>query len=218
MRSVRVGLAAALLLLVFGVHPARAATPHDVSIKNTSFMPATVTVNPGDKVVWTHRDGGTPHSVTSDPESSETFDSSPTCPASGCMTQGSVFEHTFNSVGSFSYHCRVHSSMHGTVVVQLATTTTMRPTTTTARPVATTRATATTARATTSSSFTETTETIALDTTTSEETTTTAGQVAIKTKGDGGGNGLAIAALVVAILGVLGAGGYAIYRLQANRL
>ena len=213
MRFLRIGLVAIALLLVMS--PAHAANA-PVAIKDVAYQPATINVHPGDTVVWTHNDGSTPHSVTSDAGSGEAFDSSPTCPASGCMTQGEVFTHTFNTIGTFAYHCRVHSSMHGTVIVAAlatTTTTTIKPTTTTARPAVTT--TVKKATTTTSSFETTTTEFLDLSTTTSEESTTstTEGQVAIKTKSSGS-NGAALVVLILAIAGVLGGGGYALYRLR----
>jgi plastocyanin len=30
---------------------------------------------------------------------------------------GSTFGHTFATAGTFAYHCKIHSTMHGTVVV-----------------------------------------------------------------------------------------------------
>ena len=81
--------------------------PHEsVSIVNFAFSPTTITIKAGTTVTWTNNDS-TPHTVTSDIGSftSQTL-----------QTQGS-FSHTFNVVGTYSYHCRIHPSMHGTVVV-----------------------------------------------------------------------------------------------------
>jgi plastocyanin len=36
---------------------------------------------------------------------------------SGTLGGGSTFSHRFGSVGTFAYHCAIHSSMSGTVVV-----------------------------------------------------------------------------------------------------
>jgi plastocyanin len=215
MRGLRSLIGVLLVIAAAGLGVGRAeAANAAVAIQNISYQPATVTIQPGDTVVWTHADGETPHTVTSD---TGAFDSSPTCAgAAGCMTGGDTFNHTFNAVGSFAYHCKIHSSMHGTVVVQAATTTT-RATTTTTRPTTTSRATTSTVRSTTSSIDTSTTAILDLETTTSEDTTSTTGNLAINEKKDGGTNGAAVAALIVAILGVLGGGGYALYRLRAGR-
>jgi plastocyanin len=78
-----------------------------VSIKNLAFNPATVTIHVGDSVIWTNNDGFA-HTVTAD---GGTF-GSPNLPA------GATFSHTFNSAGEFAYHCAIHLSMKGKVVVQ----------------------------------------------------------------------------------------------------
>jgi plastocyanin len=78
-----------------------------VSIENFSFSPATITVKKGTTVTWTNNDT-TAHTVTAD--SGNAFDS-------GTMEQGKTFSHTFNSTGTFKYHCTLHSDMHGTVTV-----------------------------------------------------------------------------------------------------
>src|SRR4030067_1239046 len=83
------------------------ATVHNVSIIDFSFSPATVTVNIGDTVRWTHN-GAFFHTSTSN---TLIWDS-------GTMTNGSIFDFQFNSSGSFPVHCSFHSlSMTGTVNV-----------------------------------------------------------------------------------------------------
>lgn len=37
---------------------------------------------------------------------------------SGLLAQNATYVHTFATVGSFTYHCTQHSSMHGSVTVQ----------------------------------------------------------------------------------------------------
>ncbi|HTM57849.1 MAG TPA: plastocyanin/azurin family copper-binding protein [Candidatus Udaeobacter sp.] len=36
---------------------------------------------------------------------------------SGNISNGTTFSHTFNTAGSFPYHCTIHSGMTGTIVV-----------------------------------------------------------------------------------------------------
>ena len=205
------GLGAAALLML-ATWPAKAATTHDVSIHNTSYDPPSIAIPVGDSIKWTNTETlPTNHTVTSD---NGKFTGSPQ------LTPGTTFTIAFTAAGTYPYHCEIHSTMHGTVVVQapVTTTVTTRPPATTARPVATTRATTATTRATSSTSVgPTTTETLALETSTTEEsTTTTTGDVAINADDGGGTNGLAIAGLVLAIMAVLGGGGYAIYRLRAG--
>jgi plastocyanin len=77
-----------------------------VEIKGLAFNPASITVKTGTTVIWTNNDSTT-HTVTLDDGSVD----------SGNVTAGSTFEHPFGVAGTFAYHCKIHSSMHGTVTV-----------------------------------------------------------------------------------------------------
>jgi plastocyanin len=116
---VKIRHAAALLgaVLWFVLAVAGPALAGSVSIVDNSYSPATVTINAGDSVTWTNN-GEAAHSVTS---TDGLFDSSPNCPGNidDCIQPGENYTHTFNSVGSFDYYCRVHGfTMAGTVVVE----------------------------------------------------------------------------------------------------
>lgn len=78
-----------------------------VTIQNMAFSPATLTVKVGDKVTWTNQDS-VGHSATADDNS---FDTS-------VIAQGQSGSTTFNKAGTYTYHCSVHPSMHGTIIVQ----------------------------------------------------------------------------------------------------
>jgi plastocyanin len=80
---------------------------NSVSIENFSFNPAEITTQAGTEVTWTNNDSVT-HTVVSD---SNDFDS-------GNIDPGATFKHTFESAGTFSYHCKIHPSMTGKVIVQ----------------------------------------------------------------------------------------------------
>jgi plastocyanin len=84
------------------------ATPA-VRIVDFAFTPATLTVQAGTRVTWTHA-GQAPHTVTSD---TGAFDS-------GRLMNGQTFTFTFTSAGSFAYHCEIHPNMQARVVVQAA--------------------------------------------------------------------------------------------------
>jgi len=99
-----------------------ASTPksYDIEISGYSFLPSTLTINVGDDVTWTNMDSA-PHTVTSDSgselnsgtlsgESSGGYYSSP--------TSGGTYSHTFSSAGTYAYHCNLHASMKGTIVVE----------------------------------------------------------------------------------------------------
>ena len=77
-----------------------------VEIKDLAFNPASITAKTGTKVTWTNNDNTT-HTVTFDDNAVD----------SGDVNVGSTFDHTFATAGTFAYHCKIHSSMHGTVTV-----------------------------------------------------------------------------------------------------
>jgi len=79
----------------------------DVCMQDIAFAPDSVTVSAGDTVEWTNLDSTT-HTVTADDDA---FDS-------GDLGDGDTFEFTFDEAGEYTYHCSIHSSMTGTVVVQ----------------------------------------------------------------------------------------------------
>jgi plastocyanin len=110
---VRRALAAAALCGVLAApasgHPGHA--PPTVSISVYSFNPDTINVVEGDIVQWNWDGPDTGHSVTSDADSTETFDSGVR------NTVGASFTYFFGTAGTYKYHCKMHDSMHGTVVV-----------------------------------------------------------------------------------------------------
>ncbi len=80
---------------------------HLVNITNFAFSPAIDTVAVGDTVTWRNNDSAG-HTVTSD---------AGTELQSPVIGQGSSFEHIFMSAGTYTYHCTIHTSMHGVVIV-----------------------------------------------------------------------------------------------------
>jgi plastocyanin len=87
---------------------AAAAKEVQVSIASLKFSPASVTVSPGDTVVWTN-DDDRGHTVVSDDGSF----------SSGEIGQGAKFHQQFAKAGEFTYHCDHHSRMRGKVVVKV---------------------------------------------------------------------------------------------------
>jgi plastocyanin len=83
------------------------AGTNEVNIANFVYSPETITVKVGDKVTWTNKDS-VGHSATADDNSWDT----------GVFGQGESKSITFDKAGTYSYHCSVHSNMHGTVIVQ----------------------------------------------------------------------------------------------------
>ena len=107
----------ATLALGVAAAPAQAA---DVKIQNFSFMPASITIGQGDAVTWTWAGPDTNHSVTSDSNQADSWDSDPgRMPTAADHPPTSTFSHTFNTAGTFTYHCKIHASMTGKVTVNL---------------------------------------------------------------------------------------------------
>jgi plastocyanin len=79
-----------------------------VSIKNFSFNPSTLTIKKGTTVTWVN-DDVVAHTVTSD--SGNLLASSPIPP-------GQSFSFTFVGSGTDNYHCSIHTTMHGSVIVE----------------------------------------------------------------------------------------------------
>jgi plastocyanin len=92
--------------------PVATATPSSgtaqVTISGFAFSPLTVSV--GTSVTWMNADSVT-HTATADPSSAFQFDTGNINP--GATSRAVVF----SSAGSFAYHCNIHSTMHGTIVV-----------------------------------------------------------------------------------------------------
>jgi plastocyanin len=90
-----------------GTGTSGATEGNQVVMRNLSFEPATITVSAGDTVTWTNEDS-TSHTVTAD---GGEFDS-------GSLANGDSFSFTFETAGTIAYHCSIHPTMEGTVVVQ----------------------------------------------------------------------------------------------------
>jgi len=128
-----------------GPQPAAAAS-NTVTIQGFAFSPASLTVNVGDTVTWVNKDAGVQHSATSDTGVTPAFDTNAfTGAADGSAASSAI---TFTTAGTFTYHCKVHPSMHGTIVVQAQATATTTTTTTATATTTTTTTTTTTATAT----------------------------------------------------------------------
>jgi len=81
---------------------------YPVQIQNFNFTPATITIKAGDSVSWENFDGS-PHTVTSDSGNEL---------GSLLLQKGQTYKHTFNAPGAYTYHCSVHTSMKGTIIVE----------------------------------------------------------------------------------------------------
>jgi plastocyanin len=86
-----------------------AAGPGAITIKSFAFSPGEMTVKEGTTVTWTNLDG-VGHTVVSDAGAPEAISSGP-------ISQGGSFSFTFTKPGTYPYHCSIHPSMTGSVIV-----------------------------------------------------------------------------------------------------
>ena len=89
--------------------PAPAAGANSISIKNFAFSPVTLMVKTGTSVTWTNDDGAS-HAIVSDPGTPVTF-------TSDSLANGASYTFTFTQPGTYTYHCSIHPSMKGTIIV-----------------------------------------------------------------------------------------------------
>lgn len=94
------------------VNSGATSTSSSVTIENMAFSPSKITVKKGTTVTWTNKDD-VGHSVVSDSDA----------PAGGppksaaLFGNGGTFSFTYNTVGTFAYHCSAHPFMQGSVEV-----------------------------------------------------------------------------------------------------
>jgi plastocyanin len=103
----RGALLLALTLLAALIPDARAVAPASVDIRDSKYLPSTLTVPVGTTVRWTNHDEET-HTVTAT--------------AGGFGSLGldldETYTYTFTAPGTYSYGCDLHPFMSGTIVVE----------------------------------------------------------------------------------------------------
>lgn len=87
--------------------PSGSPLPNTIFIKSFAFSPSTDTITHGTTITWTNNDA-TPHTATSNTGAWDT----------GSISSGGSKTATFNTVGTYPYHCAIHPSMMGTIVVK----------------------------------------------------------------------------------------------------
>jgi len=87
----------------------QASDATEVTIKDYKYMEKDLKVKVGTTVRWTNEDS-VPHSVTGDDIEKSGLDSEN-------FGQGETFEYTFDKAGEFSYFCKPHPYMKGSVTV-----------------------------------------------------------------------------------------------------
>ena len=113
MATARARIASALIgatALLGALTASVAAADQTVTIQGFQFQPSSVTVQVGDTVTWANPAGEPPHTATSDTGGWDT----------GSIAAGASASVTFDTAGSFPYHCEFHPQMTGTVTVEAA--------------------------------------------------------------------------------------------------
>lgn len=88
-------------------NPNPGTSTNTVTMSNMAFSPSRLTVKAGTTVTWVN-ESSVSHTVTANDGSF----------SSGTLRQGENFKHTFTTVGTFPYHCNLHTGMNATVVVE----------------------------------------------------------------------------------------------------
>jgi plastocyanin len=100
------GIVVAVAALAASPAAAAAGRTHEVAIKALAYVPQTLSVKPGDVVVWTNQDPF-PHTVTAPGG----FDS-------GSIAPGKSWRYKVKRAGTHPYVCTLHSNMKGTLQVE----------------------------------------------------------------------------------------------------
>lgn len=115
-----IAVAAALLPAAeAGAHPGHGGESILVDGDMFQYTPPSTTIAVGDTLIWFWQGSVfRNHSVTAEPGQAEQFDSDPGgLPTNASHPDGDSFSHAFTQQGVFTYYCKVHSSMRGSVEV-----------------------------------------------------------------------------------------------------
>ena len=88
--------------------PQQPVGDNTVTLSDSRFTPADITVETGAEVTWIWDDGSRSHNVVGDGFVSD------------IQTEG-TFTHTFTEAGTYPYLCTLHRGMEGTVTVTEST-------------------------------------------------------------------------------------------------
>ncbi len=78
-----------------------------ITIQNFAFSPASVTIPKGTTVTW----------INEDSVNHQIVDDAGTVFSSESLPKGAVYSFKFDNSGSYPYHCSIHPSMKGVVIV-----------------------------------------------------------------------------------------------------
>jgi plastocyanin len=93
--------------LALGVAGLALAAEESVTIEGFAFDPAGLTIDVGDTVTWTNGDQ-VAHTATANGGAFDT----------GTIAGGAADSVTFDTAGTFAYHCTIHATMTGTITVR----------------------------------------------------------------------------------------------------
>jgi len=107
-RFAKTVLGASVIVVLAGARTHTPA-PHavGVSMKSVSYAPASISASVGDTIVWTNEDILT-HTVTADTAKWD----------SGDLPARKQYRLVVKAKGTISYHCELHPTMKGSVVVK----------------------------------------------------------------------------------------------------
>jgi plastocyanin len=77
------------------------------SIENRTFVPASINAKVGDVISWTNADS-VPHGIALDDGGAKCTDT---------ISGGATGSTAFSAAGTYAFHCFVHPSMKGTIVI-----------------------------------------------------------------------------------------------------
>lgn len=80
-----------------------------VTLHDYSFDPPVINITQGTRVNWINKEG-VEHTVVSDPDGS-LFQS-------GELHKDEIYSYTFENAGEYDYHCSIHPTMKGKVIVE----------------------------------------------------------------------------------------------------
>ena len=86
--------------------PGSVLVTKNVSVVNFAFMPRSASIVRGTTVRWKNNATNTTHTTTSN-----------TGLWNRTLAPGAMFSRVFNQAGTFRYHCSIHPSMTGQIVV-----------------------------------------------------------------------------------------------------
>jgi len=85
----------------------RTAKTHTITIKNSKFSPAALTIHVGDTVIWKN-DDDKDHTVVADDKSFKSEN----------ISSGDDYTFAFKKAGTFKYGCKYHPREKGTITVE----------------------------------------------------------------------------------------------------